>query len=74
MRSQGPCDTSFESYERTDSKNIADKSRQPRDGALERFEICLGKLLFSATTGFKVRVYIVRVTPRGAERTLKLFL
>ena len=31
-------DSPFKSYEYTDFKNIFDKSHQPRDGAVERFE------------------------------------
>ena len=40
MRRQGLCDSSLESLDRTDSKNIMDKSRQSRGGAPEHFEIC----------------------------------
>ena len=38
MRRQGLCDSSFESYNYVDSKNIEDKSWRPRGGTLERFE------------------------------------
>ena len=37
MRGRGSCDNSFESYEKTDSKNMNEKTRQPRGGALEYF-------------------------------------
>ena len=47
MRSQDPCDTSFDSYERTDSKNISDRSRQTRGGALERFEILIDDVIIT---------------------------
>ena len=39
MRWRGRCDNSFESYEKTYSKNMNDKTRQPLGGALEHFEI-----------------------------------
>ena len=38
MRRQGLCDSSFESSDHADSKNIKDKLRRPRGGTLEHFE------------------------------------
>ena len=56
MRRLGLYDRSFESYDHTDSKNVKDKSRQPRGGALEHFVIYpwnRQKSLYTATTWFK---------------------
>ena len=51
MRRQGLCDSSIESYEPTDSKNMYDKYRQSRGGAQESFEISSLRLPYSPTTG-----------------------
>ena len=44
MRRQNLCDSSFESYNHSDSKNIEEKSWQPRGGTLERFGIFSTKM------------------------------
>ena len=69
MRRQGLCDSSLESWDHTDSKNIMDKSRQPRGGTLEHFEICprkWRKSLYSATTfskSIKKLYFLVQEVP-----------
>ena len=40
------------SYDITDFKTISNISRQPRGGALDRLEISLGRLLYSATADY----------------------
>ena len=39
MRWRGRCDNSFESYEKTNSKNMNEKTRQPLGGTLEHLKI-----------------------------------